>query len=157
MKLWGLVAHACNLSYSGGRDQEDRGSMTTGANSLWDLTLKKSNMKKNWWSGSRCRHWVQTPVLQKKKKPNSKLDFINIKTFCSSKDTIKWENANHRLEKIATYIFENSPVNHKKKHLIKMGKGFSIHFTLEEMGMTNTHMKNAQDYQWPGICTMGKI
>jgi hypothetical protein len=25
---WGLVAHTFNLSYSGGRDQEDRGSKT---------------------------------------------------------------------------------------------------------------------------------
>jgi hypothetical protein len=30
------VAHTCNPSYSGGRDQEDRGSKLTGANSLQD-------------------------------------------------------------------------------------------------------------------------
>jgi hypothetical protein len=29
-----LVAHACNPSYSGGRDQEDRGSKSARANSL---------------------------------------------------------------------------------------------------------------------------
>jgi hypothetical protein len=23
--------------------------------------------KRGWWCGSRCRHWVQTPLLQKKK------------------------------------------------------------------------------------------
>jgi hypothetical protein len=45
-----------NSSYSGGRDQED-------------LILKKPITKKDWWSGSRCRPWVHTPVLQKKK-PN---------------------------------------------------------------------------------------
>jgi hypothetical protein len=31
-----LVAHACNLSYSGDRDQEDRSSKPTGANSSRD-------------------------------------------------------------------------------------------------------------------------
>jgi hypothetical protein len=30
---WVLVAHACNLSYSGGRDQEDRGLKPVQANS----------------------------------------------------------------------------------------------------------------------------
>jgi hypothetical protein len=25
-QVWALVAHTCNSSYSGGRDQEDRGS-----------------------------------------------------------------------------------------------------------------------------------
>jgi hypothetical protein len=32
-----LVAHACNPSYSGGRDQEDHGSKLVQANSLSDL------------------------------------------------------------------------------------------------------------------------
>jgi hypothetical protein len=36
-----LVAHTCNPSNSGGRDQEDRGSKPARANSLQDLTLKK--------------------------------------------------------------------------------------------------------------------
>jgi hypothetical protein len=27
-----------------------------------------THTKKGWWSGSRCRPWVQHPVLQKKKK-----------------------------------------------------------------------------------------
>jgi hypothetical protein len=30
--------------------------------------LEKNITKKGWWSGSRCRPWVQTPVLKKKKK-----------------------------------------------------------------------------------------
>jgi hypothetical protein len=53
-----LVAHACNPSYSGGRDQEDQGSKPAQANSLWDPILKKPITKKGWWSGSRCRPWV---------------------------------------------------------------------------------------------------
>jgi hypothetical protein len=36
-----------------------------GQNSLWDCLEKKKYQKKGWWSGSRCRPWVQTPVLQK--------------------------------------------------------------------------------------------
>jgi hypothetical protein len=30
----------------------------------WDPILKKPFTKKGWWSGSRCRPWVQAPVLQ---------------------------------------------------------------------------------------------
>jgi hypothetical protein len=62
-----LVAHACNPSYSGGRDQKDHGLKLAWANSSWDPLLKKPFTKKGWWSGSRCRPWVQDPVLQKKK------------------------------------------------------------------------------------------
>jgi hypothetical protein len=38
------VAHACNPSYSGGRDQEDRSSKP--ANSSWEPILKKPYHKK---------------------------------------------------------------------------------------------------------------
>jgi hypothetical protein len=42
------VVHACSLnpSYSGGRDQEDRGSKSALANSLRDSILKKPITKK---------------------------------------------------------------------------------------------------------------
>jgi hypothetical protein len=58
------VAHACNPSYSGDRDQEDHGLMSVQANSSGDpiLKKKKNHHKKGWWSGSRCMPWVQTPV-----------------------------------------------------------------------------------------------
>jgi hypothetical protein len=36
------VAHTCNPTYSGGRDQEDCGSKPAGANSLSDPILKKN-------------------------------------------------------------------------------------------------------------------
>jgi hypothetical protein len=36
------VAHICNPSYPGGRDQEDRGSRTAGANSLLDPSQKRA-------------------------------------------------------------------------------------------------------------------
>jgi hypothetical protein len=32
------------------------------------LSQKNLSQKRGWWNGSRCRPWVQTPVLQKKKK-----------------------------------------------------------------------------------------
>jgi hypothetical protein len=41
------VAHACNPSYSGGRDQEDHGSKLTLANSLQDPISKKTFTKRN--------------------------------------------------------------------------------------------------------------
>jgi hypothetical protein len=49
------VAHTCNPSYSGGRDQEDCDSKPADGSSLQDPTLKKPITKKNWWTGSRCR------------------------------------------------------------------------------------------------------
>jgi hypothetical protein len=47
---WVLVAHICNPSYSGGRDQK-----AAWANSSRDPILKKPFTKKGWGSGSRCR------------------------------------------------------------------------------------------------------
>jgi hypothetical protein len=45
------VVHACNPSYSGGREQEDCGSELAQANSLRDLISKIPNIKKGWQSG----------------------------------------------------------------------------------------------------------
>jgi hypothetical protein len=42
----GAIAHTCNPSYSGGRDQEDYGLKPAQANSLRDPILKKTNTKK---------------------------------------------------------------------------------------------------------------
>jgi hypothetical protein len=50
---------------SGSRNHEDRGSRPARANSLRDPISKKPITKKGWWSGSRCRPWVQIPVPQK--------------------------------------------------------------------------------------------
>jgi hypothetical protein len=50
-----LVAHACNPSYSGGRDQEDHSSKPAQENSSQDPISKKPSTKKGWRSGSRCR------------------------------------------------------------------------------------------------------
>jgi hypothetical protein len=44
------MAHACNPSHSGGRDQGDYGSRPTGASSPAPI-LKISNIKKGWRSG----------------------------------------------------------------------------------------------------------
>jgi hypothetical protein len=43
---WTSVAHACNPSYSGGRDQEDLGLRPVQANSLRDPMLKNTQHKK---------------------------------------------------------------------------------------------------------------
>jgi hypothetical protein len=63
-----LVARTYNPSYSGGRNQEDHDLKPAQANSFWDPISKKPITKKGWWSGSRCRPWVQTSVPPKKKK-----------------------------------------------------------------------------------------
>jgi hypothetical protein len=64
------VAHTWNPSCSGGKDQEHCGSKPAWANSSWDPISKQPIIKKDWWSGSSCRPWVWTPVLQKKKETN---------------------------------------------------------------------------------------
>jgi hypothetical protein len=47
------VAHVCNASYSGGINQEDRGSKPAQANSSPDPTQKYPSLKKGLvWSGS---------------------------------------------------------------------------------------------------------
>jgi hypothetical protein len=45
-KCWVLVAHTCNPSYSGGRDQYDCGSKPAQANSLAYLKIKTTITKK---------------------------------------------------------------------------------------------------------------
>jgi hypothetical protein len=42
---WALVAHACNPSYSGGRNQEDRGSKPAQANGWQDPISKNPSQK----------------------------------------------------------------------------------------------------------------
>jgi hypothetical protein len=44
-----LVPHACNPSYSGGRDLDDYGSKSIWANSSQDPTLKILNEKRTNW------------------------------------------------------------------------------------------------------------
>jgi hypothetical protein len=73
------VAHACNPSYSGGRDQEDCGSKPGKTNNLQDpISKKKSITKKGWWSGSSGRAPTyqvlsSNPSTIKKKKKEAKL------------------------------------------------------------------------------------
>jgi hypothetical protein len=44
------MAHACNPSYSGGRDQEDHSLKPAWANSSPDRISKKPITEKGWWS-----------------------------------------------------------------------------------------------------------
>jgi hypothetical protein len=55
--LWSQapVAHTCNPSYSGGRDQEDHILKSAQANSVRDPILKTLNSKTDWQSGSSGR------------------------------------------------------------------------------------------------------
>jgi hypothetical protein len=49
--------------------QDDLSLKPAWANSSARPYLEKNpSQKKGWWSGSRCRPWVQAPILQKKKK-----------------------------------------------------------------------------------------
>jgi hypothetical protein len=45
----------------------------TGQTVPWDPISKKPFIKKGWWIDSRCRPWVQAPVLEKKKRMHKML------------------------------------------------------------------------------------
>jgi hypothetical protein len=68
------VAHTCNPSYSGGRDQEDHGWKPPGQIVFETLTQRKKKKnhhhhhQKSWWNGSRCRPECKAQYHQKKKK-----------------------------------------------------------------------------------------
>jgi hypothetical protein len=61
-----LVAHTCNPSWSGSRDQEDHSLKPPLANSSVRPYLKKPFTKKDWWSGSRSSPEIK-PKYHKKK------------------------------------------------------------------------------------------
>jgi hypothetical protein len=65
---WGLEGHACNPRYLGGKIRRIMVQSQPGQIDGETLSQKQPITKKGWWSGSKCRPWVQTPVLQKKKK-----------------------------------------------------------------------------------------
>jgi hypothetical protein len=64
------VAHACNPSYSGDRDQEDQGLKPAWGNSSGDLILKNPSLKR--------ADGVQAPAPQKKKKKFIFLKYLRI-------------------------------------------------------------------------------
>jgi hypothetical protein len=61
---WATVAHACNPSYSGRRDQEDHSSKPAREIVHETLPWKKSSQKKGWWSDSRWMHQTTDPLKQ---------------------------------------------------------------------------------------------
>jgi hypothetical protein len=69
------VAHTCNLSYLGGRDQEDCGSKLARANSLQDPIWKKKKITK---ITKRGAEWLKVeapsshPSTKKKKEKKKK-------------------------------------------------------------------------------------
>jgi hypothetical protein len=71
-QVW--VAHACNPSYSGGRDQGDHRLKPALVNSSRDPISKKPITKKGWWSGSsdslpsKCEAQSSNHSATKKKK-----------------------------------------------------------------------------------------
>jgi hypothetical protein len=73
---WVPVAHACNLSYSGGRDQEDHGSKPVLTNSMQDPISKTTHHKKG------LAEWLKalssSPRTTKKKKKKKRKERNNL-------------------------------------------------------------------------------
>jgi hypothetical protein len=74
LKNWAPVAHTCNPSYSGGRDQEDRGLKPAQANSLRDPILKKP-IKKGLVKWLMVKALGSNPSTAKRKKKKKPLGF----------------------------------------------------------------------------------
>jgi hypothetical protein len=71
------IAHACNHSYSGGRNQKDRGSKSAQANSLWDYYLTKIHHKKGLVKGLKVQALSSSPSTAKTKpNQNSFLEWL---------------------------------------------------------------------------------
>jgi hypothetical protein len=62
------VAHACNPSYSGGRDQEDHGLKPVQANSSQDPILKNTITKIGLVEWLKAKALISNPRTAKKKK-----------------------------------------------------------------------------------------
>jgi hypothetical protein len=76
-----LVAHACNPSFSGGRDK-DCSSKPAQANSSRGPISKNTLHRKVLVKGSRCRPWVQ-PQYRKKKRERERERQHDLCFFCS--------------------------------------------------------------------------
>jgi hypothetical protein len=72
-----LVAHTCNPSYSGGRDQEDHCSKLAWANSLRDPILKKAHHKKGLVKWLMMQALSSNPSTSKKKKKRERNNFCS--------------------------------------------------------------------------------
>jgi hypothetical protein len=69
-----LVAHTCNPSYSGGRDQKDQGSRPALKIVLETLSQLNPSQKKGWKSGSMCSlNWSSNSNTAKKKKKEGEM------------------------------------------------------------------------------------
>jgi hypothetical protein len=66
---WTSVSHTCNSSYSGGKDQEDRGLKPAQANSSQDPIKKKKKIsKKSWWVAQGVDHEFKSQYQQGRRK-----------------------------------------------------------------------------------------
>jgi hypothetical protein len=82
-----MVAHACNLSYSGGRAQEDRGWKPARANSSRDPILKKTFTKIGLVEWLKVKALTSSPSTAKKQNKTEKQFGMMITwkpMFCSS-------------------------------------------------------------------------
>jgi hypothetical protein len=68
------MAHACNPSYSGGRDQEDGGSKPAQANSSPDPILKRPSQKRTSGMAQDVDPEFKSQYCKKKKKTNKGMD-----------------------------------------------------------------------------------
>jgi hypothetical protein len=81
-KNWVPVAHAYNLSYSGGRDQEDHSSKPALCKLSMRPYLEKSLHKNRAGGVTQGEGRVQAPVPQKKKKKRKIIQFFTVNIIC---------------------------------------------------------------------------
>jgi hypothetical protein len=75
------VAHTCNPTHPGGRDQENHSLKPVQANNLQKTISKNLIIKKDWWSGSSCIGPEFKPQHCKKKKLEALLKLKYLKSL----------------------------------------------------------------------------
>jgi hypothetical protein len=90
LSCWVPVAHACNPSYSGGRDQEDHSSKPSWANSSEDPISKKTITKKKGFA-----EWLKVKALRSSPSTTKKKTFLR---------DPPWESGEHYLTSHSTWL-----------------------------------------------------
>jgi hypothetical protein len=107
-----LVAHACNPSYSGGRDQEDCGSKPAQANSLQDLISKKLITEKGlveWLKVYTLSSNPRTTKKERKKERKKTKQIDPMDPLNSHLPTSSWENLEPPSNPSSGHFFDMFP------------------------------------------------
>jgi hypothetical protein len=131
------VAHACNPSYSEGKDQEDRSLKPASTNSSWDTVSRKLTTKKGWESGS--RPGVKTPVLKIKSKKQTKKKTKNKqKKKTTKKNPQKTQkDQTHKATRLVMFTCNPSYAGCRDGRILDQGRPDQVRYSWEPISKTS--------------------